>query len=434
MSLDAERVAPLGISGRLQPVLEHLAANPYPEVPNPPNCQKRASVALIIRVQPSPDHWPPQRLDRVASSTSKGATDTTASRLDEFFSLSWVKHGEPEVLFIRRAARARDRWGSHIALPGGKRDPGDESDQAAAVRETWEEVGLDLSSGNCVFVGNLSERVVTTSWGKVPLMVLCSFVYILTEHDIPPLRLQPSEVESAHWVSFRTLLAPSLRTYEHCDISDRLANRGNPFVRTLLRAVLGQMAYAAVKLAPSESLYSGIPMRLNLNVSSVVGKSTVESVQCSRITSSARSAKKDQPLLLWGLTFGILTDFLHLIAPYGVLDLWAYPTFTAPDIRFIIWVLTHSFRHKKQLELHSQQAIPTNSTLTNQTRADDLGFGVRNTQGLSQPPSPSITGRLLDGYYDLIRKAIAMALIGRIGIGASLTAVLWLWYRQRRKS
>jgi hypothetical protein len=255
-------------------------------------------------------------------------------------------------------------------------------------------------------------------------MVLCPFVYIFTEHDIPPLRLQPSEVESTHWVSFRTLLTPSLRTYEHCDISDRLANRGNPFIRAFLGAVLGQMVYAAVRLVPSESLYSGVPMRLNPK------DSAVESLQGFHNTDSSRSANKGQPLLLWGLTLGILTDFLHLISPYSALELWAYPTFTAPDIRFIIWVMTYSFRRKKQLELQSLQATPINPKLTNQALAGEFDTGVGNTQG----PSSSITGRLLDGYYDLVRKAIAMALIGRIGIGASLTTVLWFWYSQRRRS
>src|SRR5438552_3318410 len=135
MSPDAERAA--GITSRLQTALKHLAANPYPEVSNPSNCRKRASVALIIRVQPSPAHWPPQRSNREAPDARNGSTTSTAWRLDELFSLPWVQHGEPEVLFIIRAARARDRWGSHIALPGGKRDPGDESDQATAIRETW---------------------------------------------------------------------------------------------------------------------------------------------------------------------------------------------------------------------------------------------------------------------------------------------------------
>jgi 8-oxo-dGTP pyrophosphatase MutT (NUDIX family) len=81
-----------------------------------------------------------------------------------------VQKGDPEVAFIKRAARVGDRWTSHVALPGGKRDPEDEDDRYTAIRETSEEIGLDLTTKNVVSVGNLPERVVSTSWGKVPFV------------------------------------------------------------------------------------------------------------------------------------------------------------------------------------------------------------------------------------------------------------------------
>ena len=49
-----------------------------------------------------------------------------------------------EALFIRRAERADDPWSGHIALPGGRREPGDADRLATAVRETREEVGVTL--------------------------------------------------------------------------------------------------------------------------------------------------------------------------------------------------------------------------------------------------------------------------------------------------
>lgn len=152
-----------GLSPHLHTVLTDLHRHPYPPVPNPPLCKKRASVALILRVRPTYHHWPaPTEIDI-------GDPDLSVEdRLDDFFAQPWVKHGDPEVLFIKRASRQGDRWTGHVALPGGKRDPEDEDDKAAAVREAVEEIGWDLTTDDCICVGNLPERVVTTSWGSVP--------------------------------------------------------------------------------------------------------------------------------------------------------------------------------------------------------------------------------------------------------------------------
>src|SRR5512140_1799579 len=51
-----------------------------------------------------------------------------------------------ELLFIRRAEHPRDPWSGQMGLPGGRVDPGDPSPFAAAVRETAEEIGLDLAT------------------------------------------------------------------------------------------------------------------------------------------------------------------------------------------------------------------------------------------------------------------------------------------------
>jgi hypothetical protein len=165
----------------LQSVLLELNANPYPDVACPPNLPKRASVALILRIQPNYSHWPdnddsPLPVRRRRSSVAQpNAEFDFESSLSAFFSQEWVKHGDPELLFIKRATRVGDKWNGHVALPGGKRDPEDEDDQAAAAREALEEVGIDLSPDNAIAVGNLPQRIVTTSWGKVPYVFPLSY-------------------------------------------------------------------------------------------------------------------------------------------------------------------------------------------------------------------------------------------------------------------
>jgi 8-oxo-dGTP pyrophosphatase MutT (NUDIX family) len=63
---------------------------------------------------------------------------------------------ELELLFIKRAARDSDTWSGQIALPGGRHDPADNSLEATAVRETLEEVALDLRRDGTI-LGALDE-------------------------------------------------------------------------------------------------------------------------------------------------------------------------------------------------------------------------------------------------------------------------------------
>ena len=90
----------------------------------------------------------------------------------------------PQVLFILRARHDGDPWSGNIAFPGGRVDRGDASPQAAAERETREELGLDLNAGE--YLGRLDDLCGAT----LPILVSC-FVYrlpdlrpIVTNHEV----------------------------------------------------------------------------------------------------------------------------------------------------------------------------------------------------------------------------------------------------------
>lgn len=59
----------------------------------------------------------------------------------------------PRVLLMKRAEREGDPWSGHISLPGGRFDPKDPDLHAAALRETREELGLDLAGAR--YLGQL---------------------------------------------------------------------------------------------------------------------------------------------------------------------------------------------------------------------------------------------------------------------------------------
>jgi 8-oxo-dGTP pyrophosphatase MutT (NUDIX family) len=107
------------------------------------------------------------------------------------------RDGEIDLLFIRRAKRRGDPWSGHMAWPGGKREPTDAGMAACAVRETKEEVGLDLDEA-AELVGRL--KVLRVSSGARGLRAVFAFVFVLT-HDAP---LAPGpEVQEAVWIPLR---------------------------------------------------------------------------------------------------------------------------------------------------------------------------------------------------------------------------------------
>lgn len=100
----------------------------------------------------------------------------TLTRLNDFFEQPWVRTGIPEILYIKRSKRLSDRWSSQVAFPGGRQEPEDENALYTALRETWEEVGIDLAEKNQFLeIGQLDDREITTSLGKRLLMVLSPF-------------------------------------------------------------------------------------------------------------------------------------------------------------------------------------------------------------------------------------------------------------------
>ncbi|MGH3147156.1 MAG: NUDIX hydrolase [Rubrobacter sp.] len=97
-----------------------------------------------------------------------------------------------EIFVIKRAEKAEDPWSGHMALPGGREEPGDESAYDTARRETLEEVGMDLADGE--LLGHLDDMGPRRSGGQI---VVSTVVVAL---DSEPRFLDSREVEEAFWV------------------------------------------------------------------------------------------------------------------------------------------------------------------------------------------------------------------------------------------
>jgi 8-oxo-dGTP pyrophosphatase MutT (NUDIX family) len=115
-----------------------------------------------------------------------------------------------EILLIKRAPRVGDPWSGHMAFPGGRQDITDPSPVATAIRETWEEVGIDLQN-HAMPLGPLDE--VQPLGAGVPPIAISPFSFAMSSRIEP----QPNgEVAAALWVPMTELASPAARAeYVH---------------------------------------------------------------------------------------------------------------------------------------------------------------------------------------------------------------------------
>jgi 8-oxo-dGTP pyrophosphatase MutT (NUDIX family) len=134
---------------------------------------------------------------RLAASTAKTGAVTEEHKAAVAAILRAPSHGDDaEILLIRRAERDGDPWSGHMAFPGGRREPTDPSLLDTALRETREEVGLDLTQ-HAELLARLPD-VPAVARGRRIGMIIAPFVFAL--RDTAPLELTLSaEVAEVLW-------------------------------------------------------------------------------------------------------------------------------------------------------------------------------------------------------------------------------------------
>ena len=112
---------------------------------------------------------------------------------------------KPRTLLIKRATHLDDPWSGQIAFPGGKMSEGDKSAMETAVRETKEEVGVDLAT-SARFAGYfIPFRTHTGGMDVIPVVFLMEGEVEATPNG---------EVADHRWVGLEEFLLPgSAATY-----------------------------------------------------------------------------------------------------------------------------------------------------------------------------------------------------------------------------
>jgi 8-oxo-dGTP pyrophosphatase MutT (NUDIX family) len=159
------------------PALAHPALA-HPALAHP--ALARLASALSVRTPDDATPWPEARLAAVAA---------VLRVMDE-----------PELLFIKRAEAPHDPWSGHVAFPGGRREPHDVSLEATAIRETREELDLDLASGH--ILGRLDDLAPRSR--ALPPIIVRPFVALVR----PEVVFVPSrEVAATFWVPLSRIRA-----------------------------------------------------------------------------------------------------------------------------------------------------------------------------------------------------------------------------------
>ena len=261
------------------------------------------------------------------------------------------------------------------------------------MRQTWEEIGLDLAEASYTPIGQLDDREITTSLGKRLLMILSPFVFLqLTPHTTP---VDPSPGTTLHWVPLASLLPRPVGdgprwSSVSVDASSRLAPRHSTVLRLLVRLLVGSMKFPAI-LIPSSLPPAPFPCAADEKVIDAkrahveAAGSAPSSLQRQRSFQLRPRFGRDGGggggvLKLWGLSLGMTLDLLAHRAPpevrrggAGALLLppdadaellrvpvmapslaSVFPRFGYPDVNFWIWVFGK--RDRKSTRLNSSHS------------------------------------------------------------------------------
>lgn len=118
-----------------------------------------------------------------------------------------------ELLMIRRSGQKGDPWSNQMAFPGGKRENNDSSFMVTAIRETKEELGINIRKSE--FLGYMEPMYTHTK-----KMIVIPSVFYSTRNLKP---VPSKEVSSFYWISIDGITRRKTR-YAHFTGSNLIIN------------------------------------------------------------------------------------------------------------------------------------------------------------------------------------------------------------------
>lgn len=229
----------------------------------------------------------------------------------------------------------------------------------------------------------------------------------------------------------RALMSPTQRTFEHVDVSTRTS--GSALWRRLSRFLTGDMTFSAVRLLPSESVHVGVSRAVQ---SFTDAKSSYWQKLSWKMSYSDSSTRPADPPLLWGLTLGVLADLFGKFPGFNALDFWEYPSFTALDVRFVVWVYSYHFCKRRRDDfLHGHAEAPTSIESARKAEQDQSQSRSRPRAKVTASSKAAVAAHVFmyEGYDELFKRAVPLALGGRGILVAFVLSVLWRRWLRRWK-
>lgn len=132
-----------------------------------------------------------------------------------------VRHAEEwQILFIRRASNDRDRHSGQVAFPGGRLEPLDPTHEAAALRETHEEIGVHPD--NIHLLGKISPYITVSHYAVTPIIGIVQWPISLS--------LQAAEVARAFLIPLPWLRDRENFTFRARSDMDQQSARRHPII------------------------------------------------------------------------------------------------------------------------------------------------------------------------------------------------------------
>lgn len=176
---------------------------------------------------------PGQKAQAKMTTRPKFTPTPTTARLASVLCLLYPKNGKWHFPLIERVITKKDKHSGQMSFPGGKLEATDKTRQAAALRETNEEIGVKKE--DVTLLGNLTPLYIPASNFQV-------FPFVGCLNYAPNFIPQEREVAEVIEVKLEELIHPKTKKYKNIKLSNRYNFKNVPYFDVNGKVVWGATA------------------------------------------------------------------------------------------------------------------------------------------------------------------------------------------------